>query len=95
MTLSHCSAAPDLATSSQARTFDPRTVFSNIVGFVADRIHHRFQRKAFRKMLAFDDRILKDIGVTRGDVYWASELPLEINAGEELRLYSKRYPRNG
>lgn len=56
-----------------------------IVGMVRSRI----KRTAFRKMLTLDDRMLKDIGVTRGDVYWASELPLNVDASEALRRESR------
>ncbi|MEP0521728.1 MAG: DUF1127 domain-containing protein [Hyphomicrobiales bacterium] len=51
-------------------------------------VKYRVKRAAFRRMLTLDDRMLKDVGVTRGDVYWASELPMNINAGEALRRES-------
>ncbi len=68
--------------------------FSKLISFAVTQLQRRYQRAAFRKLLVADDRILKDIGVTRGDIHWASQLPLQVNAGEELRLSSRRYPRN-
>ncbi len=90
------------ATQNHSATLDvklegPRNLlvqgFSKLVSIAIAQLQRRRQRAAFRKLLAADDRILKDIGVTRGDVHWASQLPLQVNAGEELRLYSRRYPR--
>lgn len=59
-------------------------VARSIIGTVRNRI----KRAAFRRMLTMDDRMLKDVGVTRGDVHWASELPMNVNAGAALRRES-------
>ncbi len=48
----------------------------------------RIDRDAFRTMLGLEEHMLRDIGVTRGDVVWASRLPLSVNAAEELRRLS-------
>ncbi len=45
----------------------------------------RIDRLAYNHMLALDDAILKDIGVTRHDVISANKLPLSQNAALELR----------
>ena len=45
----------------------------------------RMDRQAFQHMIALDDHILRDIGVTRSDVIWASRLPLSQNAALELQ----------
>jgi hypothetical protein len=44
----------------------------------------------------FDDHILRDIGVTREDVYWASGLPLTVNAALALeeRAFKRRKGRS-
>lgn len=50
-------------------------------------------RRAVNRLDTFDDYILRDIGVTRGDVRWASGLPLSINAAvalEERTLQRKQ-----
>ncbi len=48
----------------------------------------RIDRQAFQHMIALDDHILHDIGVTRSDVIWASRLPLSQNAALELQKLS-------
>lgn len=50
----------------------------------------RINRAAFNQMLTLDDRILEDIGVSRQDIEWASNLPIELNAGEVLGRCKKR-----
>lgn len=46
---------------------------------------HRERRDAFKTLLRLDQKALKDIGLTRYDVLWASKLPLHVNAAEELQ----------
>lgn len=66
----------------------------SIVATLFDIVRNRIKRAAFRRMLAMDDRMLKDVGVTRGDVHWASELPMNVNAGEALRRESLKARRS-
>ncbi len=54
-----------------------KTVFNNW-------IQNRVDRQAFSHLLTLDDHILKDIGLTRDDVVWASRLPVSVNASLEL-----------
>ena len=61
--------------------------FSN---YLARRRQLRQDRDAFNAMLSLDDVLLKDIGVTRDNVRWASKLPLEVNAADELRRLSQK-----
>ena len=49
-----------------------------------DRNQRRIDNKAFRYMLLLDETMLKDIGVTRGDIIWAYKLPLSQHASLEL-----------
>ncbi len=49
----------------------------------------RDARTAFLPMLRIDDQILDDIGVTREEVRWAANLPLEINAGKALQARAR------
>ena len=41
-------------------------------------------RRAVSQLGHFDDHLLKDIGVTRGDIGWASKLPLTENPAAAL-----------
>lgn len=47
-------------------------------------------REAFRNMLTLDDDILDDIGVTRNNVEWASQLPIHLSAAQALEKTRKR-----
>ena len=44
----------------------------------------RIDRIAFRQMMMMDNRSLKDIGITRGDIVWANSLPIHQTASLEL-----------
>lgn len=52
----------------------------------------RIDRDALLGMASMDERMLRDIGLTRDDVKWATELPLSENAA--LRLQSMRRRRS-
>ncbi len=47
-------------------------------------------RRDIARLETFDDHMLADIGVTRGDVEWASHLPLSSNAMIALEGRSHR-----
>ena len=50
-------------------------------------------RRSIARLNAFDDYMLRDIGVSRGDVHWASGLPLTVNAAVALeeRSHQRRH----
>lgn len=50
----------------------------------------RIDRQAFQHMLALEDPILNDIGISRADVIWASKLPLSLNAALELEKIARQ-----
>lgn len=50
----------------------------------------RIDRAAFRQMLSLEDEILDDIGVTRANVEWASQLPIHQSAAQALDATKKR-----
>ena len=65
---------------------------SGFLGFVEQvfqglrrRAEQRLRRQAFLNMANLDERMLDDIGLTRGDVETAASLPLEINASLAVR----------
>lgn len=55
---------------------------------LADRIARIRRRRKFRTLLDLDDHMLHDIGVTRGEVQDAANLPLSVDAATELRRVS-------
>ena len=61
-----------------------------ITQFIVIRYNQRIDRQAFKNVLALDDRILKDIGVSRQDVKWASRLPLAEDAAIKLEQIARR-----
>lgn len=66
----------------------------NALRLVWDRAReYRERRDAFRALARLDDRMLDDIGMSRGDLDWASRLPLQINAARELRILAERRRR--
>lgn len=62
--------------------------FHQLVTDLKTHLRNRKQRRvdniAFKYMLKLDDAMLKDIGVSRGDVIWAESLPMATNASLEL-----------
>lgn len=61
---------------------------TRLVSSLADRARNHRRRRRFNRLLDLDDAMLKDIGVTRGEVQIASGLPLSVNAATELRRIS-------
>lgn len=57
---------------------------ADLNSYFANRKQRRIDNKAFKYMLQLDDAMLKDIGVSRGDVAWAGSLPMATNASLEL-----------
>ncbi len=53
-----------------------------------DRIRQNRRRRGFKRLLDLDDHMLKDIGVTRGEVDIAVRLPKSVDAATELRRMS-------
>lgn len=52
-------------------------------------------RRAVSRLDVYDDYMLRDIGVTRDDLHWASHLPLTVNAAlalEERSIQRRRFP---
>jgi uncharacterized protein YjiS (DUF1127 family) len=69
---------------NRAASIEATGAFS-LIGRVIGNWH---ARRAVARLDTFDDYLLRDIGVTRGDVRWASGLPLSVNAALELEQRS-------
>ncbi len=68
---------------------------SRINTVFVQRKQQRINRQAFNHLLALDDHILDDIGVTRNDIVEASQLPLDVNASLELEKIARANKTNG
>jgi uncharacterized protein YjiS (DUF1127 family) len=56
--------------------------------------HNWLTRRYLRKLEQFDDYILSDIGLTRGDLRHGQSLPYDVDPMVELlRLRSRRVPK--
>ena len=63
--------------------------------FLARIIRNWQARRAIGRLDTYDDYMLRDIGITRGDLRWAVGLPLTVNAAlalEERSLQRRRKP---
>ena len=69
------------------------SLLSAPLAWLARRRDRITDRRAFQTMLRLDEHLLNDIGVTRHDVLWASELPLSQNAAQELQTAAKETSR--
>lgn len=47
-------------------------------------------RLALKELSSLDDAMLKDIGISRQDVAWASKLPSSVSASVELEIIARR-----
>lgn len=64
---------------------------NGIKGFVVTRYEQRLDRLAFQQMLTLDEHMLKDIGITRGDVIYANNLPLTEDAAKVVEAIARRH----
>lgn len=65
--------------------------------FLARVIRNWQTRRAVGRLETYDDYMLRDIGVTRGDVRWAAGLPLTVNSAlalEERSLQRRKRPND-
>lgn len=67
--------------TDRARAFAGE-LFASAISYARNRI----KRATFRRrLLSLDDHMLRDVGLTRNDVYRAVDLPLGLDAGAEMR----------
>lgn len=53
-----------------------------------DRLRQIRRRQKMLRLLNLDDHLLRDIGVTRGEIVAATRMPLSVDAATELRRMS-------
>lgn len=59
-----------------------------LTGQLIERLGQIRRRRQFHRLHDLDDHMLKDIGVTRGEVEIAGRMPLSVDAATELRRMS-------
>lgn len=76
-----------------ARSFEA----AGAASFLSRVIRNWRARRAVARLDTFDDYMLRDIGVSRGDVQWAAGLPLTVNAALALeeRSHQRRHRKFG
>lgn len=67
-----------------------RTLMNRLFKKWSMRRQNKRERVALKELSALDDSLLKDIGISRGDVNWASKLPSSVNASVELEIIARR-----
>lgn len=79
------------AAAVSAKNRFPVRVVLGIKRYLHTRRMRRIDRDAFLHLAKLDDSLLKDIGVSRADVEWATKLPLSQNASDALQQISRGY----
>ena len=57
-------------------------------GMLIERLAQIRHHRRLTRLLDLDDHMLKDVGVTRGEIEIATNLPLSVDAATELRRMS-------
>ncbi|OUS08160.1 hypothetical protein A9Q96_01470 [Rhodobacterales bacterium 52_120_T64] len=73
-----------IAEASVSGTSRFMNLIATLKGKLNDHVQRRADNKNFKYLMQLDDYMLKDIGVSRGDVIWAGTLPVNANASLEL-----------
>ena len=76
-----------MTTLDQVLTHSSET--PNWIKAIVTRFRNWQARNEIRQLKETDERLLKDMGLTREEVLWASRLPLSLNAAHELRHESR------
>lgn len=58
--------------------------------YLQRKYNQRIDRQAFNYLLTLDDALLKDIGVTKADVNYASNQPLSVDASAIVEEIARR-----
>jgi uncharacterized protein YjiS (DUF1127 family) len=69
------------------RTYSGHPIHT-LSGQLIERIAQIRRRRKFHRLHDLDDHMLHDIGVTRGEVEIAGNLPISVDAATELRRMS-------
>lgn len=69
-------------------------LFTRLNNWLAEREVRRRDRKAIKFLMQSTEAELRDIGITRDAVNWASKLPSEQSATMELQMISRAQSRH-
>ena len=93
MTIVHSAINYHAGNQSQTVTSILVTAFRQISDLLKQQYLQKRQyqknQRVLSQLLNFEDNILADIGITRADVIWAKNLPIEFNATIELENISR------
>lgn len=78
-----------LPTTDTVRPVSERSALTRISDWVSSMATAIRRRRALYALADMDDAMLDDIGLTRGDVDWALNLPLTTNAALELQRHAR------
>ena len=70
-------------------------ILNTVVQLAHETLEAWRRRKQIATLVDFDDHMLADIGLTRGDVREALELPFSHDPGRELQVRASRNRRRG
>lgn len=79
--------------ASPSTTSITQKLLKRVLHWFIERRYQRKDRLALTELSALDDGILKDIGLSRGDIQWAGNLPLSAHATTELEILARRGKR--
>ena len=78
---------------SSSITTVTQNLLKRVLQFLIERRRQRINRLPISDLLSLDDNMLKDLGLTRGDIQWAGKVPSSINAAAELEILARRSKR--
>ena len=87
----HCKPIEHYTLPSRFVTW-PQRLLNPVRQWLLHQKQRRLNRKTYKGLSQLDDATLKDIGLTSGDVTWASKLPDSVNAATELEIIARRKP---
>lgn len=67
-----------------------RSLLADLFCWVADKMRLHHDKREVRLLMRMDDNMLRDIGLTRGDVEWVVRQPASSRASEKLDLIRRK-----
>ncbi|MDF1777698.1 MAG: hypothetical protein P1V13_16830 [Rhizobiaceae bacterium] len=68
-------------------------LFSRIARFIKQRAQRHQDMRHIRELASMGDRDLRDMGIGRGDLYWASQLPINDRPTTGLNQIARKNQR--